>query len=194
MTALPRSFYARDTRVVARELLGCRLVRESPEGTAVGRIVEVEAYHGEDDPACHAAPGPTSRNEPLYGPPGRAYVYLIYGIHWCLNVVTALEDDPQAVLIRALEPLEGARTMARRRGRDRDLCSGPGRLCQALGVSGDLDGHPLDRPPLRLEPGWSLDGSRIGRSGRVGVTAATEWPLRFFVRDNPHVSTSESAG
>src|SRR5438046_8915039 len=114
---LPRSFYARPTLTVARALLGKVLVHRAPAGVAAGMIVETEAYIGEDDPACHAAPGPTARNEPLYGPPGIAYVYLNYGIHYLVNVVTEAEHAPAAVLIRALAPLEGIAVMRRRRGR-----------------------------------------------------------------------------
>lgn len=198
MTALPRSFYARDTRVVARELLGCRLVRESPEGTAVGRIVEVEAYHGEDDPACHAAPGPTARNEPLYGPPGRAYVYLIYGMYHCLNAVTREAGEPSAVLIRALEPVDGLELMRERRAArrgpdarpvpDRALCDGPGKLCDALGVTLVHNRLDLTGGALRIEPGERP--GRIVWTPRVGITVGTERFWRCLAADSPCVSKS----
>ena len=175
---------------MAPDLLGWEV--ESTVGglTTSGRIVEVEAYTGPDDPASHAAEriGRTRRNASMFGPPGIAYVYLIYGMHWCLNVVTGREDVPAAVLVRALEPVTGEATMAARRGRHRDLCSGPARLCQALGVTGELDGHPLDRAPLRLVPRKPVPAGSIARSPRIGVTRARERELRFFLHGNPHVS------
>src|SRR3990170_7644624 len=145
MAALPRDFYARPTLDVARDLIGTVFVHESPAGLISGVIVETEAYIGEADPACHAAPGPTRRNAPLYGPPGMAYVYLNYGIHYLVNAVTEPESWPAAVLIRALEPLEGEPLMRRRRARgtgrsasgftSAELCRGPGNLSRALGIS-----------------------------------------------------------
>ena len=145
MLALSRDFYARPTLDVARALIGKVLVHDSPAGTASGIIVETEAYIGESDPACHAAPGPTARNAPLYGPPGIAYVYLNYGIHYLVNAVTESEGWPAAVLIRALEPLEGEALMRRRRARGTgrpardfstaELCRGPGNLTRALGIT-----------------------------------------------------------
>ena len=180
----------RRARVVAPELIGWMVESTIGGVRTAGRIVEVEAYTGPDDPASHAAEriGRTRRNASMFGPPGIAYVYLIYGVHWCLNVVTGEEDDPAAVLVRALEPVAGKGTMAARRGRTSDLCTGPGRLCQALGITGALDGHPLDRAPLRLVPGQPVARERIGRSRRIGVTRARERELRFFLRGNPHVS------
>src|SRR6188472_310751 len=138
--ALPRSFYDRPTLTVAVDLLGKVLVRRTASGVTAGMIVEAEAYIGEDDPACHAAPGPTARNAPLYGPPGVAYVYLNYGMHYLVNAVTEAEGSPAAVLIRALEPIEGIALMQRRRrGRTAidvpALCRGPGNLTKALGIS-----------------------------------------------------------
>lgn len=177
-------------RAVAPDLLGWEV--ESTVGglTTSGRIVEVEAYTGPHDPASHAAEriGRTRRNASMFGPPGIAYVYLIYGMHWCLNVVTGREDFPAAVLVRALEPVTGEAAMAARRGRPRDLCSGPARLCQALGVTGELDGHMLDRAPLRLVPRRPVPAGSIARSPRIGVTRARERELRFFLHGNPHVS------
>lgn len=180
---------------VARSLLGLRLVSTVDGETTSGIIVETEAYTGPDDPASHAARriGRTSRNETMFGPAGRAYVYRSYGIHWCLNVVTGAEGHPSAVLLRALEPREGRTVMVRRRDRPTDLCSGPGRLAQALGVTGALDGHDLEREPLRLASGWSVPGEGIGVSGRVGISRATEAPLRFYVRSHPSVSGSPRA-
>jgi DNA-3-methyladenine glycosylase len=124
----------------------------------------------------------------MFGPAGRAYVYRIYGMHWCVNVVTGAEGDPQAVLVRALDPLDGRAEMAARRGGQSALASGPGRLCQALGITGALYGHDLARPPLEVRPGWGVPDADVGVSGRIGVRAAHDWPLRFFVRGHPEVS------
>jgi DNA-3-methyladenine glycosylase len=197
---LPRSHYARDTLAVARDLLGCRVVHQTPEGRAAGRIVEVEAYHGEDDPACHAAAGLTARTEPLYGPPGHAYVYFIYGMYHCLNAVTRAEGLPSAVLIRALEPVEGVELMrARRRERrrnggrgipDRELCAGPGRLCLALGVTLDHNRLDLTAPPLWIEPDPAGAARDVVWTPRVGLTVGTERWWRGIVKDSPYVSRS----
>src|SRR5262245_49717713 len=138
---LSRDFYNRPTLTVAEDLIGKVLVHRAPGGVTAGMIVETEAYIGEDDPACHAAPGPTRRNEPLYGPPGIAYVYLNYGIHYLVNAVTEADGHPAAVLIRALAPVDGVRLMEKRRAPDgrhieaADLCRGPGNLTKALGIS-----------------------------------------------------------
>jgi DNA-3-methyladenine glycosylase len=184
------AFFARPVELVARELLGARLVSSVDGELTVGMIVETEAYHGADDPASHAATrsGLTARNAAMFGPPGRAYVYRIYGMHWCVNVVTGTDGDPQAVLLRALDPLQGQETMLRRRGHAAGLASGPGRLCQALGITGDLYGHDLRRPPLEIRPGWPVADEEVEVSGRIGVRAAADWPRRFFVRGNPAVS------
>jgi DNA-3-methyladenine glycosylase len=190
---LPRSFYERPTLTVAEELLGKVLVHRTAGGLAAGMIVETEAYIGEDDPACHAAPGPTRRNEPLYGPPGVAYVYLNYGIHYLVNAVTESEGSPAAVLIRALAPLDGVPLMTKRRapgGRHvdvADLCRGPGNLTRALGITLaenrlDLTSSQLCIEDRRLRPGTVAWGPRIGI--RVGA----ERPWRCWIRDNPSVS------
>jgi DNA-3-methyladenine glycosylase len=182
-----------DTEAVARGLLGC-LLRSTVQGlTAAGVIVETEAYVGPHDPASHAAApmGRTSRNASMFGPAGQAYVYRSYGIHWCLNVVTEEVGFPAAVLIRALDPVEGIHHMIRRREGRQPLCSGPGRLCEALGVSGALDGHSLRNAPLTLEEGWWVPEEQVRVSGRVGVRRASDWPLRFFLRGHPEVSRSE---
>jgi len=188
--AFPGSFFVADVRIVARALLGARLVSTVGEGRTVGMIVETEAYLGAEDPASHAATrtGRTRRNEAMFGPPGRAYVYRIYGIHWCLNVVTGPAGHARAVLLRGLEPLEGVDLMIARRGRSSDLASGPGRLCQALGVDGRLYGHDLRHPPLRVLPGWRVPEEDVQVTGRIGVRKAADWPLRFFVRGSPGVS------
>lgn len=185
-----RAFLDRPAETVAPDLLGARLVSTVDGRRTTGIIVEVEAYTGPDDPASHAAAriGRTLRNASMFGAPGTAYVYLSYGVHWCLNVVTGPIGDPCAVLIRAVEPIEGVGVMIARRGRERDLTSGPGRLAQALGVTDALDEHDLSSPPLRLLPGWSPPSESIDVSPRVGVSRAQDWPLRFSVRGNSSVS------
>lgn len=182
--AFPEGLLLRPVEEVARTLLGARLVSTVGGERVLGVVVESEAYGGPADPASHAAvkAGRTARNQVMFGPAGRAYVYRIYGMHWCLNVVTGHEGDPQAVLIRGLEICEGVDVARRRRGRRAPLAAGPGRLCQALGVDGALDDHDLAHPPLRLAPGWTVPPERIGRTGRIGVTRAAAWPLRFYVR------------
>ena len=209
-TRLSRAFFERDTLTVARELLGCTLVHTGSGGRVSGRIVEVEAYHGEDDPACHAAAGRTRRTDPLYGPSGFSYVYLIYGMHCCLNAVTRREGEPSAVLIRALEPLEGieimrARREARRdahrsaRGRraplaDRDLANGPGKLCDALGVT--LAENRIDLTGgTRLWIEQAADqAEQIARdivwSPRVGINVGADRLWRCFLEGSPWVSRS----
>jgi DNA-3-methyladenine glycosylase len=157
-----------------------------------GRIVEVEAYVGPHDPACHAYRGRrTARTEPLYGPPGTAYVYFTYGMHWCLNAVTEAAGYPAAVLIRALEPLVGIEAMRRRRGGvpDRQLCAGPARLCEALGVTGALNGASLQRGSLRIVRAGRRSGA-VAVGPRVGITRASDWPLRFYIKDSPWVSAA----
>jgi len=180
---------------VARSLLGCHLLAGREGEWVGGRIVETEAYTGPDDPASHAAAriGRTARNEPMFGRAGTAYVYFVYGMHWCFNVVTGEVGEPAAVLVRALEPGSGLRLMASRRGRDRDLCNGPARLCQALGVDGSLNGHDLRRPPLVLAGGKLLPDETVGVSGRIGVSAGADRSLRFFIRGHPDVSSGRPA-
>lgn len=175
---------------MARELLGTRLVSTVGGRRTEGVVVEVEAYLGPEDPASHAATrsGRTERNAAMFGPAGHAYVYLIYGMHWCLNVVTGEAGEAQAVLIRGLEPLAGIDVMASRRGRDEELGSGPGRLSQALGVDGGLYGHDLRTPPVMILPGWTVPDGEVAVTGRVGVRAARDWPLRFLVEGSPGVS------
>jgi DNA-3-methyladenine glycosylase len=174
------------------------MVHETDEGRTAGRIVEVEAYHGEDDPACHAAAGLTRRTAPLYGPPGYAYVYFIYGMYHCLNAVTRAEGLPSAVLIRALEPVEGHELMRRRRaGRrgtggptisDRGLCDGPGKLCVALGITLAHNRLDLTRPPLWIEP--DRKPAEVVWTPRVGIQVGTERFWRCFAVDSAHVSRS----
>ena len=188
---LPASFYARPTSEVARRLLGHILVSDLGGHRTAGRIVETEAYVGPDDPACHGYRGHrTRRNASLFERPGTAYVYFTYGMHWCLNAVTEREGFPAAVLIRALEPLEGVPIMRRRRRRsdDRELCSGPAKLCQALGVSGKEDGTALTRGRLRIVRNAARQRYAIIATPRVGIRHAVDWPLRFLIKDSPWVS------
>lgn len=178
---------------VARDLLGSCLLSTVEGRRCAGVIVETEAYGGPSDPASHAATasGVTPRNRAMFGPPGRAYVYRSYGMHWCLNVVTGQEGQGQAVLLRGLLPIEGEEVMLSRRGR-RPLAEGPGRLAQALGVTDALYGHDLGCPPLRLLPGWSVSDDRVAVSGRIGIKWAAEWPHRFYVRGCDGVSRRPS--
>lgn len=176
---------------MARELLGAILEHRSEDGVASGRIVETEAYLGPDDPACHAVAGRTERTWHLHGPPGVAYVYFVYGVHWCFNAVTREEGHGSAVLVRAIEPVDGLALMRTRRvnvRRDVDLTNGPGKLCQALGIDGALDGARLDRGPLRILAGPTVDPTHVEVTPRIGITRAAEWPLRWLVRDNAYVS------
>ena len=195
MRPLPRDFYARDTLEAARDLLGAVLVHDTSEGRAVGGIVEVEAYVGEEEAACHAAAGLTPRTGPLYGPPGHAYVYFVYGMHWCFNAVTRPRGLPSAVLVRALEPLEGLPLMRRRRGGrpDRDLTSGPGKLASALGIGPAQNRADLTRGSLTIVEGDVVRDREVARGPRVGIRVAADLPYRLWVRGNPHVSRGPSA-
>jgi DNA-3-methyladenine glycosylase len=188
---LPSEFYNRPTEQVARDLLGAILECRTAEGVASGRIVETEAYLGEEDLACHAAAGRTTRTAPLYGPPGIAYVYFIYGMYWCFNAVTRAEHEPSAVLVRAIEPLEGIALMRRRRPkvrRDAELTNGPGKLCLALGITGEHNWNPLQRPPLLIRRGEPVADRDVTVTPRIGITQWAEHPLRWLVNDNPYVS------
>ncbi|MBA3644955.1 MAG: DNA-3-methyladenine glycosylase [Gemmatimonadaceae bacterium] len=188
---LPRAFYNRETELVARDLLGCVLEYTTAEGKASGIIVETEAYIGEHDEACHAAVGRTRRTDPLYGPPGMSYVYFIYGMYWCFNAVTREEGLPSAVLVRALEPLSGIASMRVRRPRaksDRELTNGPGKLCGALGIDGAANRLSLQRGPLVIREGHTYNDGEIAITPRVGISRAVDWPLRWIVKDSPHVS------
>jgi DNA-3-methyladenine glycosylase len=215
----PERFFLQPTVEVARQLLGVLLVRELPRGRLVGRIVETEAYC-QGDAACHAVRSlpdgtcvarPTDRNRSMFGPPGHAYVYFTYGAHFALNVVAQKAGTGEAVLIRAMEPLEGIEMMAKLRGIEIDLrrtnsgesggreadissphlralTSGPGKLTQALAIDQALDSHDLRRPPLMLLHGRPVKRNRIGVSRRIGIVRAVEKPWRFFEIDNPFVS------
>ena len=186
---LPRCFYERSSLEVAPDLLGKVLVR----GARAGRIVEVEAYQGPDDPASHAFRGPTPRTRTMFGPGGHLYVYFSYGVHWCANVVCGHEGTGTAVLLRALHPLTGvgemfaARPAARR---DRDLCSGPGKLTQALGIGRQHDGADLAAAggEVRVLDDGTPPPSDPVRTTRVGISVATERPWRWYVAGDPNVS------
>ncbi len=190
MTRLERKFFARPPQVVARELLGKVLVRRLGEALLSGRIVETEAYSARHDPASHAFRGRTPRTEIMFGPPGFAYVYFIYGKHYCLNVVTEPEGRASAVLIRALEPQEGIPLMQRFRGTAslRQLTSGPGKLCQALSIDHSMNGVDLLGDELFLCQGEAVSPEKIVATRRVGVSAGRELPWRFYLKGNPYVS------
>ncbi|MDX6671193.1 MAG: DNA-3-methyladenine glycosylase [Solirubrobacteraceae bacterium] len=186
MNALPAEFYDRPVVEVARDLVGCVVEHAGVSGT----IVEAEAYH-QTEPACHAFTGRSARTEVLFGPPGRAYVYRSYGIHAMLNAVTEPEGTGSAVLIRALEPLAGVEAMRARRGLDRleDLCSGPGKLCQALGIGLGLNGTDLQTGPIRiLGPAVDAPGPELTESVRIGITKAADLPWRFSAPGSRFVS------
>ncbi len=207
---LPRSFYQRDKHELALALLGRKLVRQTDDQLLVGRIVEVEVYGGPDDPASHADSGtPTDRTETMFGPPGNAYIYTIYGIHHCLNVVAPARQKAAAVLIRALAPLEGLERMAHHRGLadyegqmprsiETNLASGPGKLCEAMAIAPSLDGTDLQSGDLWIARGkpfadQEADGERIESTPRIGLNAdtcgeATQWPWRYVDRHSAFLS------
>jgi DNA-3-methyladenine glycosylase len=180
---LTREFFARTVHEVAPELIGATLLVDGVGGT----IVEVEAYD-QDDPASHGFRGRTARTASMFGPPGAAYVYRSYGIHWCLNLVCAEEGRAEAALVRALEPTSGLESMRERRGLEpaRALCSGPGKLCQALGITRALDGLPLDEPPFALLARGSEPPLAVGP--RIGITRAVEHPWRYGLAGSPFLS------
>jgi DNA-3-methyladenine glycosylase len=193
---LPRSFYARDPAVVAPELLNKLLV--GPNGAA-GRIVEVEAYDGANDPASHAFRGRTARTEVMFGPPGHLYVYFSYGVHWCANAVCRRDGVAGAVLLRALSPVRGLDVMYAARSaakRDRDLCSGPGKLCQALGIDRAHDGADLvtaDRAATIVDDGVEPPDDPVNAT-RVGISVAADVPWRWYVAGDPSVSRPARPG
>ena len=191
---LPRSFYARNVLEVAHDVVGAVLVHRSASGVAQGRIVEVEAYSGPEDLAAHSAGGRrTRRNEAMWGPPGHAYIFLLYGVHWAFNIVTGGEGEPHAVLVRAIEPLPPYELMSSRRGMSemrREITGGPGRVCAALGLDRTQYGIDLCGDVLYLMRG---ERGRIGRSPRINVDYAGSWAKkrwRFFERGNRYVSVA----
>ncbi len=192
--ALGPAFYARDTELVARDLLGAVLECTAGGTRCRARIVETEAYVGEHDAACHAAAGRTARTEVLYGAPGRAYVYFVYGMHWCVNAVTRPAGLPSAVLIRAAEPLEGIPAMRRRRGvrDDIELTNGPAKLCEALGITGEHHGVSLARSPLRILAGDRVGDGEVAVTPRIGIVRSADWPLRWLVRGSAYVSAKRA--
>ena len=173
----------------APRLLGCHLVRTVEGQQVTGRIVEVEAYD-QTDAASHSYRGQTPRTDVMFGPPGHLYVYFTYGMHYCCNVVVGPRGHGAAVLIRAIEPLSGKRYMAQQRGDrpSRELTNGPAKLCQALMINRDLNGHDLNREPLRLERSTLKDNEQIVQTTRIGISRAQNVPWRFYIRDNPWVS------
>lgn len=188
-----QAWFDRPSEVVARDLLGARLVHHASDGTVGGRIVEVEAYSGPEDLAAHSSRGRTARNAVMFGPPGHLYVYLVYGLHHCLNVVSGPGDKPEAVLIRALELDEGVDLARARRGQrptDARLAAGPGNVGQALGIDRSLNGTDLLLGPVLVEPrSGPMPPMRSGP--RIGVDYAGPWaarPMRFWIADDPHVS------
>jgi DNA-3-methyladenine glycosylase len=188
---LPRAFYLRPPRVVARDLLGCIVVSRIGRTVVAGRIVETEAYLGPEDAASHAAIRPIAARSMLYGEGGHAYVFRIYGMHFCLNAVTRPVGEPGCVLIRALDPVAGLPLMARRRGLAVDspgLTNGPGKLTQALGITEQHNGADLVHGTLVIAPPDAPRDFVIARGPRIGITRATALPLRFWVRDNRFVS------
>lgn len=185
---LPRSFYKRDTITVAKDLLGCLLVHYSPGGLTVGRIVETEAYI-QGDPACHANRGMTKRNRPMFGPPGNVYIYFIYGMYYCFNVVTTEEGIGEAVLIRALEPLKGIHLMQARRNKEKltDLCSGPAKLVQAMGISKDYNDTSLKGDRFFIAA-RDIPRPRLVITTRVGIREGADLLYRFYISGNKYIS------
>ncbi len=190
LTPLARSFYSRSTLDVARDLLGSFLVHQTGRHFLVGRIVEVEAYIGEDDPACHASHGLTPRTEVMYGPPGHAYVYFTYGMHHLLNAVTESRGCPAAVLIRGIEPLVGIEHMRRRRGPrpDRQLTNGPAKLCAAFDIDLELNRSDLTRPPLYITKPIEPPSESIRWTPRIGIRHGRKRRWRCLLDNNPFVS------
>lgn len=193
MTPVERAWLARDPREVAPELLGKVLAHDTAEGRRSGRIVEVEAYCGPIDAGAHTYRGRTERNATMFGRAGLLYVYFTYGMHWCANVVCGDEDDGVAVLVRALAPIDGVEAMRAARGpaarRDRDLCSGPAKLCQALGLHGSHDGADLlsGGPVQLLDDGTPPPADPV-QAARIGLSAGAEHPWRWYVPGDPNVS------
>ena len=203
---LPRAFFARKATEVAPDLLDCVFWSDSPDGLVAVRLVEVEAYEGAADPASHAFRGETRRNAVMFGEPGHAYVYFTYGMHYCVNLTCQPPGEASAVLLRAGQVIEGNGLAALRRSgtaeratplRERDLARGPGRLCQALGIDRSLDGTDVCTPGTALgiaAPPAAVDAADIRTGPRVGITRAADWPLRFWLANDPYVSAYKGNG
>jgi DNA-3-methyladenine glycosylase len=195
MQRLDQSFFKKDIQTVARALLGQYLCRETEDGLVSGIIVETEAYLSSGDPACHAHRGMTARNAKMFGPPGHAYIYYIYGSHYCFNVVTGPTGTGEAVLIRAVEPVDGIDLMRHRRGAGcklTNLTSGPGKLCQAFAIDRSFDGHDLQMPPLYLAMNIEINDKMAVRvTPRIGISSARDMPLRFVLVGNQYLSRRE---
>lgn len=187
---LPKSFFEGKTvEEFANALLGCELVHQTPEGTTAGIIVETESYHQTDE-ASHSYNGKTKRTEVMFGPPGHAYVYFTYGMHWCFNITAEPAGTGAGVLIRALEPTQGIELMKKRRSKENihDLCSGPSKLVQAMGITKDDYGKPVVRGEFGLNPREKAASLSIRSGPRIGIKKAVHRPWRFWIRDNPFVS------
>jgi DNA-3-methyladenine glycosylase len=195
-TRLRRAFYPRDAVTLARDLLGRVLFFESPAGLLAGRIVETEAYTGTADPASHAYRGVTARNTVMFGPAGYAYVYFTYGMHHCLNVVAERRGTAGAVLLRALEPLWGLGVMRGHglQGADERLCSGPGKICKAFGLTLQHNGLDLTRGPLGIAAGRAVDDRQVKVGPRIGISRAADLPYRFTIAGSRSVSVPARAG
>jgi DNA-3-methyladenine glycosylase len=192
---LPVAFFKRRAEEVAADLLGTLLVSSAGGEITAGRIVETEAYLGYDDPASHGyLHRRNARNEALFGPPATWYVYLSYGMHWCANLVCLERGLASAVLLRALEPVDGLEIMRRRRGgvSDRELCSGPGKLCQALGMTRELDGQKMAASAVIVQRRGRAEEVRIAASPRIGISKAADWPLRFHLAGSLWTSRKEN--
>lgn len=187
---LGKQFFARDTEVVAKELLGKWVIYTSSQGVTGGIIVETEAYLGLEDPACHSARGCTARTKVMFGPAGKIYVYLIYGMYYCLNVTTAEPEKPEAVLIRAIEPKLGLELMQKRRNRSKlkELCSGPGKMAQAMGIDKSLNGCSAIDGPIAFYKKQSDYPINIITTTRIGISQAANWPLRYYIKGNKYIS------
>lgn len=192
---LDKNFFQKNTKQLAKELLGTFLVHKTPEGTTVGKIVETEAYLFKNDPACHAARGKTKRNAPMFESAGIIYVYFIYGVHYCFNIVSGKEDQGEAVLIRALEPVQGIELMQKRRGpniEQKDLCNGPAKLVEAMAINKTHNQSSLLNGPIAVydKNSFSTGKSKINivRTTRIGINLGAELPLRFYIKDSEFIS------
>ena len=193
-TTLPVAFFRRPAETVAAELLGMEVLTSVEGEITSGRIVETEAYLGYDDPASHGyLHRRNARNQALFGPPGTWYVYLSYGMHWCANLVCQKSGLASAVLLRALEPVEGLEIMRRRRGGvpDGDLCSGPGKLCQAMGITRELDGQRITQSAAIVRSSAMSERLHVAAGPRIGITKAVDWPLRFCVAGSAWTSRKQ---